>query len=376
MDLSFVKAMGLISDCHYLLDVYPKLRRATALDLDELPPTAGIYPLEKFPSLNHFSPLLEAKKSHLIVRSNDNPLAPSNLLLQWKLLFFILRLKPDIIHFNNQIYFTHFYLFLLPIVKLISIHDPFPHSGEEEAAKRISQKMYSWLNTHLIRYHLLYNDRMIQQYVQSRGVSTDRVITSSLGPYEYLQHQAISESEKCDFLFFGRIQRYKGIDDLLAAFSQVIKKLPDAKLIIAGSGQLWFDMQRYEIPERNLTFINRFIPPGELANLLRQCRVVVCPYKDATQSGVVMSAYALKKPVIVTNVGALSSVVEQGTTGWIVPPSSPDALAEAMEHAMAADAPRLSSMSDSIEKLYLQGSKSWKAIAHQLLAKYEMVLHG
>jgi glycosyltransferase involved in cell wall biosynthesis len=375
MDLSFVKAMGEIADCHYLLDVYPKLRRATALDLDDLPKDAGIYPLGHFPTLHHFSPMLDAGKCHLIVRSQDFPLHPSNLLLQGKLMRHILELKPDIIHFNNQIYFTHFYLFLLPMVKLISIHDPFPHSGEEAEAEKFSQKLYCWLNANFIRHHLLYNDLMVSQYAESRGVETERVVTSSLGPYEYLQHLPQSDAPSCDFLFFGRIQKYKGLDDLLDAFSLVLQTHPEAKLIIAGSGKLWFDLGRYGIPERNLVFLNRFIPPAELANLLRRCRVVVCPYKDATQSGVVMSAYALKKPVIVTNVGALATVVEDGQTGWVVPASSPESLGQVMNQVMSRDDSILDSMSARIEQLYLRGARSWNAIAYQLLGKYQDVLN-
>jgi glycosyltransferase involved in cell wall biosynthesis len=376
MDLSFVRAMNQHAECRYLCDIYPKLHKATALDLSDAPAKATIFPMAEMHGMQSFADIVPIEKCYAINRTSNHPLHPSNLLLQVALFRFICKFKPDIIHFNNQIYFTHFYLFLLPFTKLISVHDPFPHSGEEAAGQRMSQKIYSWLNNNLIRYHLLYNDLMIQQYSESRKVSADRVITSSLGPYEYLQYLPDHETAGCDFLFFGRIQKYKGIDDLLEAFCRVIKEYPDATLTIAGSGSIWFDMKEYNIPARNLTFINRFIPPVELANLLRHCRVVVCPYKDATQSGVVMSAYALKKPVIVTNVGALPSVVEHGITGWIVPPSSPDALAEAMKQAMIRDESALSSMSNSIEKLHLRGDKSWNAIARQLFTQYEVVLNG
>ena len=58
--------------------------------------------------------------------------------------------------------------------------------------------------------------------------------------------------------------------------------------------------------------------------------VVVPPYVTATQSGIVQIAFGLNKPVITTNVGGLPEAVEDGKTGFVVDPESPEKLAEAI----------------------------------------------
>jgi len=373
MDLSFVGALGKRAECYYLMDLYPKLHRATALNLEEAPANADVLPMRDFPGMEAFSSLLDLDRCFVINRISNNPLASSNLALQYRLYRFIEKLDPDVIHFNNQIYFTHFYLFAWARRVLISIHDPFPHSGEEADTQRASAKVYQWLNNRLIKHHLLYNDIMVSAYAKDRGIREDRVLTSSLGPYDYLRamnHQAPSSS--CDFLIFGRIQKYKGIDLLLEAFVLVLQEFPDATLTVAGSGAFWFDVRDYGIPERNLRIINRFIPGDELAGLLEGSKVVVCPYRDATQSGVVMSAYAFHRPVIVTNVGALSQVVEDGKSGFVVEPNNAAALAEAMKRTLR-DGDPLRDAPAYIQEVYHRGQKSWDAITRRILETYKKV---
>ena len=57
---------------------------------------------------------------------------------------------------------------------------------------------------------------------------------------------------------------------------------------------------------------------------------MVLPYVSATQSGIVQIAYGFEKPVVVTNVGGLPDVVEDGKTGYVVDPENPTALADAV----------------------------------------------
>lgn len=374
MDLSFVRALNQQADAYFLLDLYPKLHKATALNLEKAPTEADIIAMADFPGMESQGNMIDLKKSYVINRTSNSPLSFSNILMQWKLLSFIRDLNPDVIHFNNLIYFNHFYLFLFQRKTLISIHDPFPHSGEEHEAKTKSAKLYRWLNGKIIKYHLLYNNLMNQEYAESRKVDASRILNSSLGPYEYLSVMDGDGSQPaCDFLFFGRVQRYKGLDLLLESFAQVIKRYPEASLTIAGSGKFWFEIEKYGIPAKNLRVLNRFIPGEELSSLIDGSKVVVCPYRDATQSGVIMSAYAYRKPVIVTNVGALSQVVEDGQTGFVVEPNDPAALAVAMEKVLEGQLSSESSR-EAIEAIYFNGDKSWSAIVERILPTYQLVI--
>ena len=370
MDLSFVRAMNEHADCHYLCDIYPKLYKATALDLSDAPQKADIYPMGDIEGMKCFSTVVPMDQCHVINRTSNHPFHPSNLLLQISLLSFICNLNPDIIHFNNLVYFNHFYLFLFRSRLIISIHDPFPHSGEEGETMTMSARVYRYLNRTLVHTHLLYNDSMTQAYASSRNISPSRIITSRLGPYDYLRSARSGEvASPCDFLFFGRIQRYKGIDLLLEAFQLVIREVPNARLIIAGSGKFWFDPASYQIPDENLLILNRFIPASELADLIDASTTVVCPYRDATQSGVVMSAYAFCKPVVVTDVGALREVVEHGRTGLVVPPDDAGALADALVTCLKS-CEMIANFRENIDEIFYQGKGSWRSITAELLEKY------
>ena len=105
-------------------------------------------------------------------------------------------------------------------------------------------------------------------------------------------------------LFFGRISPYKGVEYLFRAMERVHKVHPNVKVIVAGSGEMYFDASEYEKYEY-VKIVNRFIELDELADLIRGALFTVCPYTDATQSGVVYSSFALNTPVIATNVGGL-----------------------------------------------------------------------
>jgi glycosyltransferase involved in cell wall biosynthesis len=74
--------------------------------------------------------------------------------------------------------------------------------------------------------------------------------------------------------------------------------------------------------------INKFIPDEEVAELFQKSCLVVLPYIDASQTGVIPIAYAFKKPVIATSVGGIPEVVDDGITGFLVPPRDYISLAD------------------------------------------------
>jgi glycosyltransferase involved in cell wall biosynthesis len=134
-------------------------------------------------------------------------------------------------------------------------------------------------------------------------------------------------------LFFGYIRPYKGLGVLIDAFARALEKM-DAVLYIVGEfyegkdgylGQL----ERLGIEDR-VTVVDRYVPNEEVEKYFAACDLVVLPYLSATQSAVVQIAYGFNKPVVVTAVGGLPDVVENGSTGYVVPPNDPDAVARAI----------------------------------------------
>ena len=108
----------------------------------------------------------------------------------------------------------------------------------------------------------------------------------------------------------------------------------DATLLVVG--EFYEDKQPYvnEIESLGLgsrvRVVDRYVPNEEVEKYFVASDVVVLPYLSATQSGIVQIAFGFDKPVVVTSVGGLPDVVEDGVTGYVVPPGDPDALSEAM----------------------------------------------
>lgn len=154
--------------------------------------------------------------------------------------------------------------------------------------------------------------------------------------------KAVDKKEAKDFLkiddknvilFFGLIRKYKGLDVLLKALPLLKDKLK-IKLIIAG--EFYENEEKYislidELGlKENVKLCSEFIPTAEVKYYFSAADVVVLPYRDATQSGIVQVANNFLKPVIATNAGALPEVVENNVTGYLVEIENPEKLADAV----------------------------------------------
>jgi glycosyltransferase involved in cell wall biosynthesis len=134
-------------------------------------------------------------------------------------------------------------------------------------------------------------------------------------------------------LFFGLVRPYKGLGVLLEAFAKSVEKLP-ATLLIVGEfyePRKGYDARIAELGIRDrVIVVDRYVPDEEVEKYFMACDVVALPYLSATQSAIVQVAYSFGVPVIVTSVGGLPEVVDDGVTGRVVPPDDADALAGAI----------------------------------------------
>ena len=131
-------------------------------------------------------------------------------------------------------------------------------------------------------------------------------------------------------LFFGRLEYYKGLDLLVEAAEIAAQHIPDLRVIVAGQGP---DAPRCQALVRSPALFDwrlGFVPHGETASLFAEASVVVLPYRDASQSGVVPMAFANGRPVIATDVGSLSEAVHDGEDGLMVRDVSATAVAAAI----------------------------------------------
>lgn len=142
----------------------------------------------------------------------------------------------------------------------------------------------------------------------------------------------LKEDEKI-ILFFGFIRQYKGLGLLLKAMADERIRQENIKLLVAG--EFYEDdktyhqlIEEYKLRDSVILKTN-FIPDSEVRFYLCSGDCVVQPYKNATQSGVTPLAYHFEKPMIVTNVGGLPSLVPDGKVGLVCKPE-PESIADAI----------------------------------------------
>ena len=248
---------------------------------------------------------------------------------------------PDVLHFTgphlwNINLVRRFRRLGYPVIH--TIHDLDPHSG-----MRAGSLLTMW-NRLIIREadQILVHGRLYLQRMLQRGIPAEKVTYTPLlhlfvgHEQELSLNDVVNDSAQVKYepfaLFFGRMEKYKGIDHLLAAFVQLASQSPvNFRLVLAGPGDL-ASLWTGDLPS-NAILYNRLMGDEEAVDLFSRCSLVVLPYTDATQSALVAAAYFFKKPVIVSRSGALAENVMEGKTGYTVEPGNPSSLARKLSDA-------------------------------------------
>ena len=163
-----------------------------------------------------------------------------------------------------------------------------------------------------------------------------------------------------ELLFFGFVRPYKGLDVLIDALGLLRNKSVHLTVVgefWGGRKELEGQIQQLGLQNR-VELVPRYVTDQETAEYFARADVLVLPYRSATGSGVLGIAYYYGKPVIVSRVGGLADMVEENQTGLIVPPGSPEALAEAISSITAETATRMAPAIDRLAK-----TMTWESLA-------------
>mgnify|MGYP003292224698 CR=1 FL=1 len=365
-DFPLIKAM--MEQGHEVVVIYLMSRygmHSTIFDLKELKPECKIYKASDYPEMAGFSNYMPIKNVFM-ANDTEGKINFKSFKLSLEIMSFIRKQKADIVHYVEDISLLQvFPMWQFRKKLVVTIHDGQPHTGEKNwRCTFVRNVMKRYVNK-----FILLNQAEKKVFSDGYGVPMSHIYGSRLGYYDMLHSYGDSSVQKQNYiLFFGRISPYKGVEYLLKAMERVHEKHPEVNLIIAGKPNYDIQWQEY----RDLDYIeirDRFIELDELADLIRGAKFTVCPYTDATQSGVVYSSFALNTPVIATRVGGLPEMIDDGETGIIIPPKDDDSLAEAILSYL--DAPEiLDQHSENIAASAHDGKGSWKKIAEEYTSIY------
>lgn len=179
----------------------------------------------------------------------------------------------------------------------------------------------------------------------------------------------LRETDAPVVLFFGLIRPYKGLDVLLEAWRGIGV---DAELWIVGRARMEIAALQASAPA-GVRWVTRFVDDGELAACFRRATIVVAPYREIDQSGVVATALAFGCPLVLTAVGGFAEVAAAGGAR-LVAPGDPDALGEALRELLAD--PKERERLGAGARALAEGEWSWGRVAGRTRALYESLLSG
>lgn len=286
-----------------------------------------------------------------------------NICLFAKIVRIIRKSSPDCV-FTPMIHPWHnIVISLLPRrIKIIKvIHDVTPHLGESNFFSVLLNKMDVYLSDMLV---------VLSQHSKSQlektGIKKNIIIIPHANFGYYSKYNDLASERKIynKVGFFGRINKYKGLDVLLESWGIIKNTNSKLKLLVAGSGDCVEYAASFNRYKNSMEICNRWINEEEVAKLLSSVDLIILPYIEASQSGVIPLAFALGKPVVVTSVGGLKEQVPNGC-GLVIPPNNPRALSDAI-YELYNNPSKILDMGDNA-RIYAHHVLSWDKSAAILL---------
>jgi glycosyltransferase involved in cell wall biosynthesis len=289
------------------------------------------------------------------------------------------RFRPDVIHVQEvgscaTTWTNDVLRYSIPLV--VTVHDPVPHSGADRRWAEKSEACRARLRARADRL-IVHGERMREEW---RGREPKLTFQLASVPHGVLGDdqgwvETIPEKPPV-FLFFGRIEAYKGLGYALEAAELLALRGLQFRLVVAGTGT---ELDRYRAKIGQMPWVElmdrRFLA-DEIPQIFRRASAVVLPYTDATQSGVAAMAFGFGRPVIATCVGGLSDVVTNEHSGLLVTPKNVGALADAMGRFIVSEKLDERLRRGATERA--RGELSWEVIARETSAVYEDAIraHG
>jgi glycosyltransferase involved in cell wall biosynthesis len=261
--------------------------------------------------------------------------------------------------------------------------------GKDSLLNRVTLKMQYRLCDHIFVHTQKMKDELCKDFrVAEDAVTVIRypmnyaLPDTELTPAEAKHRLGLDKDEKA-ILFFGKIRPYKGIEHLVAAFKLLSANSPEKyRLIIAGEPNRGAKEYLHEIQQSAQTDLNegqvilrfQFIPDEQMELYFKGADVLVLPYNEIFQSGILFLSYSFGLPVVATDVGSFREDIIEGRTGFLCKPGDPADLAKAIEMYFASDLFKSLKIFRLELKDYAHTNHSWDAVAALTCKAYARML--
>jgi glycosyltransferase involved in cell wall biosynthesis len=277
------------------------------------------------------------------------------------------KFRPEVIHYQESHYcpFVAALAFLTKYPLVLTIHDHLPHSGARQ------NNLDRWQRNFLRKYAdmaIVHGKRIREEAEIILPWLKGRIVSVPHGPIGKLVAPVNKKWEQGILLFFGRLEKYKGLPYLIDAVEILKQQGVPIKTIVAGKGN---DLKAYRKQikhDASFELIERYINFDEVQLLFERANIVVLPYTDATQSGVAAMALRYGRPVVATDVGSIAEMVHHGYNGYLVPPRDALAFAEAAKKLVVDQS--LAQLFASNAQLLVEREMSWASIAARSFEVY------
>jgi D-inositol-3-phosphate glycosyltransferase len=304
-----------------------------------------------------------------------------------RLIRYAARSKPKILHilWNHKFEFfdrTILMLYYKLMGKKIALTAHNVNQARRDSKDSLLNRTTLKIQYRLCDHIFVHTQKMKVELCQDFGVSEKAVTVirhpinnafpdTELTPSEAKRSLGLRDDEKA-ILFFGRIRPYKGIEYLLDAFRLLsADEQANYRLVVAGEPKKGSEEYLHAIQEsvkrdfsaEQVILRIQFIPDEEMELYLKGADVLVLPYKEIFQSGVLFLAYSFGLPVVATDVGSFREEIVEGSTGFLCKPGDSAELAKALETYFTSDLFRNLKVRRRELKDYADANHSWHAVA-------------
>jgi glycosyltransferase involved in cell wall biosynthesis len=177
-------------------------------------------------------------------------------------------------------------------------------------------------------------------------------------------------------LFIGRLAPQKGVEYLIKAAPQIVRVNPDARIVIVGDGWLKDHLWSLAVQtgcQHKITFLG-FLPDNDLVELTVSSDVLVVPSVYEPFGIVALEGMAAGVPVVASNTGGLSEIIEHDRTGFLTYAENPDSIAWGVNRILSD--PGYASWLTQNAKRKIYEMYSWDAVAERTIEVYRRALEG